>query len=433
MDTSIRSRLRQRTIDTMKKSMQPSLVHVLQAYEKRRNILADEKLQGVCQGYEKISEEMQAERGNRMKQIRAAVIGFGGMGSQYARMIYDGEIEGMCLAGVCCRNKKGQEILTREYPKASLYRDVEDALAHRDEFDAAVIVTPHTSHVEIGLSMVKAGKHILVDKPAGVCAGAVRGLMQAAEENQVSFGMIFNIRMKPVFQKAKDLLEQGALGRITRVAWICNTWFRTPAYHNSAPWRSSWAGEGGGLLINQSQHYLDIWQWLFGMPDEVLATLDYGKFNDFDVDDNADIQFFYRNGIHGTFITSSGENPGVNRLEIWGTKGRLAVEDTSRMILDENVMATDEFARKNQEIYGVLKHRSREILVDVDERGYQKLLANFSDHLLTGTPLVAEGREGLKAVVITNGAYLSSWQERKVALPVEESVFEAALRERQRG
>lgn len=366
-----------------------------------------------------------------MEQVRAAIIGFGGMGRQYAQMIYGGEIEGMCLAGVCCRNKQGQEILGKEYPGVSVYQDVEDALAHGEEFDAAVIVTPHTSHVEIGLKMVRAGKHILVDKPAGVCAGDVRTLVQAAKAGQVSFGMIFNIRMTPAFQKAKELLDQGVLGKISRVAWICNTWYRTPAYHGSAPWRSSWEGEGGGLLINQSQHYLDIWQWLFGMPDAVLATLDYGKFNDFDVDDNADIQFFYKNGIHGTFITSSGENPGVNRLEVWGTKGRLAVEDTSRVILDENVMPTDEFARVNQEIYGTLGHHSREIPAEPNERGYQKLLSNFAKHLLTGAPLVADGYEGLKAVIMTNGAYLSSWQGKRLGLPVNEEEFKAILREKQ--
>ncbi len=366
-----------------------------------------------------------------MERVRAAVIGFGGMGSQYARMIYDGEIPGMYLAGVCCRNRPGQEILKREYPGVSLYQNVEDALEHKDDFDAAVIVTPHTSHVEIGLSMVRAGKHILMDKPAGVCAGAVEELVQEAEANRVSFGMIFNIRTTPAFCKAKELLDQGALGRLSRVVWICNTWYRTPAYHGSAPWRSSWAGEGGGLLINQSQHYLDIWQWLFGVPDAVMATLDYGKYNDFDVDDNADIQFFYRNGIHGTFITSSGENPGVNRLEIWGTKGRMTVEDTGRVILDENVMTTDEFARTNREIYGVLEHRIKEIPVEANRKGYQEVLTNFAEHLLTGAPLIADGREGWKVVAMTNGAYLSSWQEKKVTLPVEEAVFEACFKERQ--
>lgn len=366
-----------------------------------------------------------------MEQVRAAVIGFGGMGRQYAEMIRDGRIGGMVLAGVCCRNRQGQELLGREYPGVSVYRDVDEMVSRQAEYDAAVIVTPHTSHVEIGLKMVEAGKHILVDKPAGVCAGEVRRLVDEAKKAGVSFGMIFNTRMNPVFQKAKELVDEGVLGKVGRAVWICNTWFRTPAYHHSAPWRSSWKNECGGLLINQSQHYLDIWQWILGMPDQVFATMDYGKYNAIEVDDNVDIQFFYEKGIHGTFVSSTGENPGVNRLEIWGTKGRLTVEDTSRVILDENEMPTDEFARVNQEVYGVLKHHAREIPVEEGSNGYQMVLENFSKHLREGTPLLADGWEGLKAIMMTNGAYLSSWQERKVSLPADEEMFLAELKKRQ--
>lgn len=365
-----------------------------------------------------------------MEQVRAAVIGFGGMGSKYAKMLYNGEIEGMSLAGVCCRNAQGQATLAKEYGGVQIYQDVEDALAHGEEFDAAIIVTPHTSHVGIGKKMVAAGKHILMDKPAGVWTREVRELIESAQAQGVSFGMIFNMRMAPVFQKAKELLAQDVLGRISRVVWLCNTWYRTPAYHYSAPWRSSWMGECGGLLINQSQHYLDLLQWLVGMPDGLLATLEYGKYNHFNVDDSADIQFFYNSGLHGTFISSTGENPGVNRLELWGPKGRMTIEDNCRLYLDENVMSTEDFAVENKEIYGVLEHHIREIHVEKAEKAYQKVLENFGEHLRTGAPLMADGREGLKSVTITNGAYLSSWLDKRLSLPVDEELFLEKLLEK---
>jgi predicted dehydrogenase len=231
-----------------------------------------------------------------MDQVRAAVIGYGGMGSKYVKMISQGEIDGMVLAGVCCRNEKGQAELRKKYPDAAVYKSVQDAMAHGDEFDAVVIVTPHTSHVEIGKMAARAGKHILSDKPAGVSTKEVKELLEETKKAGVSYGIIFNIRANPVFKKAKELIGAGALGELQRVVWICNTWYRTPAYHKSAPWRSTWKNECGGLLINQSQHYLDIWQWLFGMPDEVLAVLDYGKYNDFLVDDSVDIQFGTKTG-----------------------------------------------------------------------------------------------------------------------------------------
>ncbi len=362
-----------------------------------------------------------------MQQVRVALIGFGGMGSQYAAMIRDGQIDGMVLAGVCCRNAKGQDTLRREYPGVAIYRDVEDTAAHAGDFDAALIVTPHTSHVEIAARMVEAGKHILLDKPAGVYARQVRELVAAARAAGVSFGMIFNNRANPAFAKARELLRAGAVGTPVRAVWVCNTWFRTPAYHKSAPWRSSWAGECGGLLINQSQHYLDLWQWLLGAPDAVYADLSFGRYAPITVDDGVDMQLYYDNGLHGTFISSTGEAPGVNRLEIWGDKGRLCVEDTARLILDENEMSTAEFAAVNQEPYAELPHRCREIPVAPNPEMYQTVLRQFCDHLRFGSPMIADGEDGLRSVELTNAAYVSAWQGRKVRLPVDDGVYEELL------
>lgn len=366
-----------------------------------------------------------------MKELRIAVIGYGGMGKKYVQMLYNREIKHAVITGVCCRNQAGQEELRCLYPDLSVYKDVDDTFRHGDEFDAVVIVTPHISHVEIGKKAAQAGKHILSDKPAGVSAKEVKELLAEVKKAGVSYGIIFNVRANPVFRKAKELLEQGILGELERVVWICNTWYRTPAYHHSAPWRSSWNGECGGLLINQCQHYLDIWQWLFGMPDALFAQLDYGRYNDFSVEDNADLQFYYKKGIHGTFISSSGENPGVNRMEIWGTKGRLCIEDTSRIFLDENEMDTRQFAMENKEIYASLPHHIREIAVDEETRtGYQILFQNFTDHVLGGTPLMASGEDGLHAIELTNASYLSSWKEKKMTFPIDDEEYVRLLEEK---
>ena len=362
-----------------------------------------------------------------MEPVRMVLIGFGGMGRQYAAMLRDGEVDGMVLTGVCCRNAPGQQLLRGEYPGVAIYQDVADTLAHAGEFDAALIVTPHTSHVEIARQMVAAGKHILLDKPAGVYARQVRALVEQAREAGVSFGMMFNTRANAAFAKARELLQSGAVGTPVRAVWVCNTWFRTPAYHSSAPWRSSWAGECGGLLINQSQHYLDIWQWLLGAPDAVYADLSFGRYAPITVDDAVDMQLYYDNGLHGTYISSSGENPGVNRLEIWGDRGRLCVEDTARIFLDENEMTTAEFAAHNREVYGKLAHHRREIPVDANPEVYQTVLRRFSDHLRLGTPMLADGQDGLRAVELTNAAYVSAWQQRKVRLPADPAVYEELL------
>ena len=364
-------------------------------------------------------------------KLRVALVGFGGMGQIYAKMIYAGIIPEMQLVGVCCRNEKGQTLLKNEFSGVSIYTDTIDMEAHQDEYEAVLIVTPHTTHVEIGIQMARLGKHLLIDKPIGVSAMEVKELLRVCKEKKVSVGTIFNNRRLPAFQMAKKLLTEETLGTLHRVVWVCNSWYRTPAYHKSAPWRSSWNGECGGLLINQNQHYLDMWQWLFGMPEKIYADMSFGRYNDFDVDDAVDIQFAYGNGLHGTMISATGEAPGVNRLEIWGTKGRIIVEDGSKVYLDLNEVSTEEFAKTNTEIYVGLPHEMKEIELSQPINPYAEVFANFAAHVLHGDALYSDGVEGLKTVELTNAAYVSGWEECKVTVPVEETRYAHHLKTKQ--
>lgn len=365
------------------------------------------------------------------KQIRAALIGFGGMGRIYAKMIYAGMVPGLVLTGICCRNGAGQALLRSDFPGVSIYSDADDMAAHASEFDAAIIVTPHTSHIPIGMQLAKLGKHILMDKPAGISAGEVEELVRYCGAHSLTFAMMFNNRALSAFSAAKELLESGALGTLHRAVWVCNSWYRTPAYHRSAPWRSSWKGECGGLMINQNPHYLDIWNWFFGLPHKLYAAMEFGRYNDFSVDDAVDIQFFYENGFHGTMVSATGEAPGVNRLEIWGSKGKLTVEDGRTLTFDENEISTEEFAQTNREIFTALPHRVREIPLEAVTNPYQTVLTNFASHLLEGTGLIATGWDGLKEVQLANAAYVSGWEERRVALPVDDQRYLDGLYRRQ--
>ena len=363
-----------------------------------------------------------------MKTVRAVIIGYGGMGKKYAQMLAAGEVSGMTLAGICCRNRQGQEEIRNQYPEAGIYEDADAVFAAKDEFDAVVIVTPHDTHVPFGLMAAKAGKHILMDKPLGISAKEGAVLVTESKKSGISLAMIFNTRMKGGFLSAGALIKSGGLGNITRAVWVCNTWYRTPAYHDSAPWRSTWSGEHGGLLINQCQHYLDIWQWLFGMPAEVYASIDYGKYNPITVDDSFDLQFFYKNGFRGTLISSTGDNPGTNRLEIWGTKGRLTITDGEELIFDENVISTDEFASINQDPFGKLSHLRKSLPAE-NHNGeeYRMIFQNFTNHLLNGEALMTPGEDGIRTLMMANGAYLSSWLEKKVSYPYDEDLYEKLL------
>lgn len=365
------------------------------------------------------------------EQVRTALIGFGGMGQVYARLLYAGQVPGMTLTGVCCRREAGQGKLREEYPGVDIYPDADDMAAHSEDFDAVIIVTPHTSHVPLGLKFAALGKHLLLDKPAGVSAAEVRKLTQMCAGMGVSFGVIFNNRQLPAFRAAKQFLDSGALGTPHRAVWVCNSWYRSPAYHRSASWRSSWNGECGGLMLNQNPHYLDMWQWFFGLPDKVYADMQFGRYNDFLVDDAVDIQFSYDSGFHGTFVSATGEAPGVNRLEVWGSKGRLVVEDGSKVFFDENQFSTDEFGKINTEKFASIPHELRELETETLGNPYQRVFANFARHLLHGDPLYADGQDGLRTCMLTNAIYVSGWEERRVCVPVEDARYETGLKQRQ--
>lgn len=364
------------------------------------------------------------------KKIRTALVGFGSMGRNYAMMIHKNMVPQMVLTGVCCRNEAGQQLLRDQFPDVSIYGNTEDMARHASDFDAVIIVTPHTSHVPIAMEMAKLGKHILLDKPAGIYAGQVQELAEFCREKGLSFGMIFNNRMLPAFRKAKEYLESGALGTLHRAVWVCNSWYRSPAYHRSAKWRSSWNGECGGLMTNQNPHYMDMWQWFFGMPDRVYADIGFGRYNDFLVDDAVDIQFSYDNGFHGTFVSATGEAPGVNRLEIWGSKGKLTLEDNQRLTFDENQLSTEAFGAINQEMFGSIPHELREITLEPMVNPYPEVFENFARHLLEGEALSADGWDGLRAVQLINAIYVSGWEERRVAVPVSDSLFREGLERR---
>lgn len=363
--------------------------------------------------------------------VRVALIGFGGMGQTYARMIFGGMVKGMSLIGVCCRNTAGQAVLEADFPGVAVYPDADAMASHCADYDAVLIVTPHTSHIALGLKFASLGKHLLLDKPAGVSAGEVQSLLDKCREMGVAFGMIFNNRQLSAFRTAKKLLEEGRIGELHRAIWVCNSWYRSPAYHRSASWRSSWNGECGGLMTNQNPHYLDMWNWFFGMPDRVYADMEFGRYNNFAVDDAVDIQFSHDNGFHGTFVSATGEAPGVNRLEIWGSRGRLTIENGMKLTFDENEVSVEEFGAANQEKFAEIPHTLREIHLEPVENPYARVFSNFAAHLLRGDALYADGWDGLREVELANTIYVSGWEERKVSVPVAEERYLTGLKQRQ--
>ncbi|SFQ32053.1 Predicted dehydrogenase [Butyrivibrio proteoclasticus] len=357
-----------------------------------------------------------------MKMVRYGIIGIGNMGSAHAKALFNGEVKNSTLTCVCDCDKNRIDWARGQFgDKISYYADYREMLSSSN-LDVCLIATPHYQHTKMAIDAFDRGLHVLTEKPAGVDTKSVELMDKKALESGKSFGIMFNQRTSNIFSALKSFVDLGILGDIKRFNWIISNWYRTQAYYESSGWRASWNGEGGGVLLNQAPHNLDIWQWIMGMPSSLTAFCHEGLFHDVDVEDDATIYAEYSNGATATFITSTGEYPGSNRLEISGTYGKAIAENG---VLKLFLLKKDERKICFNSKESMPCEEVTEIVLNLkDERdGHILIMENFSDHILNGTKLIAPGEEGIKSLGISNAAYLSSWKRSVVDLPVDEDEF----------
>ena len=366
---------------------------------------------------------------------KAVIAGYGNMGSKYAARIYKGQIEGLSLFGILCRNPKMQDKIRREMPQVKIFPHEDSMFEAAEEFDALIITTPHREHVRMAEKAKAAGLHVLCEKPLGItaleCGRVVDGRKRLegadGDGEPLVEAMIFNWRAREIYRQVKEILCRGELGALHDVIWTANFWYRPAFYHKSAAWRSSWNGEGGGLLLNQSQHLMDVWNWLFGQPSRVFARIRYGRYSSISVDDEATLLFSYENGMEGIFFSSTGDSPGTNRLEIHGVMGKLTVEDNRVLTLYKNASSTAQVSKTAEESNPVIPYvkESKEILQEKDE--YLIVLQNFADAIQGKAAPLAGLSDGLRALENVNAAYLSDWTKQWVDIPCDESQYEKCL------
>lgn len=364
-----------------------------------------------------------------MEEIRCAVIGIGTMGKRYASILNSHAVNGLILTAVCGRSEA-----SRTWARDNLSGDVlicadEDELyAHQNAFDAVLVATPHKLHPAMTIRALSAGKHVMCDKPAGVTAADAAAMAECADHADKVYGLMCHQRTYAGHRKLKQLLDDGALGEITRVNLVNSRFFRTKFYHRSGSWRSSWSGEGGGALINQGYHLLDLWQWLFGLPDSLYADIPFGKYNDFRVDDEATLVMDYPGKMTGTFILSTGEGNRVERLEVAGTRGCVILDGKTLTFKRFNA-DTREYAETAQvtDRQGLLETEQRFVFTDEGD-AYETMLHNFAAAVRGEAKLIAPGRDGVNTLMLINAAYLSAWEERKLSLPVDMNRYRTALR-----
>ncbi|MBQ7850906.1 MAG: Gfo/Idh/MocA family oxidoreductase [Clostridia bacterium] len=360
-----------------------------------------------------------------MNQIRTAVIGVGNMGSAHAACIAQGRIGGMVLSALCDVAPARQDYCRRTYPDVPCFASVEELLASGTA-DAAIVAVPHPSHSDVAIMVLRAGLHVLVEKPVDSALSKAQQLCEVADASGRVFAVMLNQRTNPLFRRAREIVQSGQLGELKRSVWIITNWYRTQHYYDSGAWRATWAGEGGGVLLNQAPHNLDLWQWICGMPVSVSAQCDVARYHRIEVEDDATILTRYANGATGVFITSTGEYPGTNRLEIAGDRGKLVLENGVlkwwRLREPER-----EVCYHSEENFARIPYDYEEIRPEEPETAHAGILQNWADAIRHGTPLLSPGRDGLNELTISNAAYLSAWTGAPVTLPMDTAAFDRLL------
>lgn len=365
---------------------------------------------------------------DHQKQVRAALIGYGSIGSAHAQCIARGGIEGMQLCAVCDIDPAKRALIAQRFPGVRVTADHRQLLD--GTVDAVIIAVPHGLHGAIAAECMQAGLHVLTEKPLDVSVTSARKAIEAANQSGRVFAVMLNQRTAPIFQRAREIVRSGELGELKRTVWIITNWYRTQHYYDSGAWRATWKGEGGGVLLNQAPHNLDLWQWICGMPAALTAFCDVARYHRIEVEDDATLLTRYANGATGLFVTSTGEYPGTNRLEIAGDLGKLVLEDG--LLKWWKLRGSERESRWHSP--ESMPHLPCEYFEERFSDGgpqHRGILQNFARAILFQEPLISPGADGLNELMLSNAAYLSQWKGNvSIPLPLDGAEFDALLAER---
>ncbi len=358
-----------------------------------------------------------------MKNVRLGVIGIGTMGRFHLGKL--GEIRNLELTAACDIDVERAKAAAATY-RCAAYDDHRKLLNDK-VCDAVLIVTPHYAHTTIGLDALRAGLHVLVEKPISVHKADCERLIAAYKNRQQVFGAMFNQRTDPRYRKLRQLVQDGTLGKVERITWIITDWFRTDAYYASSAWRATWGGEGGGVLLNQCPHNLDLWQWIFGMPQRVRAFCGIGRKHDIEVEDEVTAYLAYDSGCSGVFVTSTGEAPGTNRLEVAAENGKVVIEGNG-IRFTRNEQSVNTFLKTTPDPWSRPDTWNVEIPTNGAGGQHAEIIQNFIHAIVHKTPLIAPATEGIHSVELGNAMLYSSETGKTVEMPLSGKAYEGMLK-----
>lgn len=364
-----------------------------------------------------------------MEKVRLGIIGVGNIGSMHCDNYLSGREPEILLTAVADR-KESRRAWAREHlsEDVTIFHEGSELIAS-GLCDAVLIAVPHYQHPTLAIEAFGKGLHVLCEKPAGVYTLQVREMNAAAAKSGRAFGMMFNQRTNCIYRKMKEMLVSGEMGDIRRVTWIITDWYRTKAYYDSGAWRATWAGEGGGVLLNQCPHQLDLLQWLCGLPTRVRAFCHEGKWHDIEVEDDVTAYMEFENGATGVFVTTTGELPGTNRLEISCDRGKLIAENR-KLWLYKLPESERKFCAEAKGGFDRMVPDVSEVETDGKNEQHVAVINAFAAHILRGEEMIAEGYEGINGLMLSNAMHLSSWLGKPIDVPFDEEMFLKLLDER---
>jgi predicted dehydrogenase len=363
-----------------------------------------------------------------MKEVRFGLIGHGNMGTHHAGYLND--VDGACLTAVADRDPEKREKAKAKNPDVDIYEDGAELIRKAKNIDAVLIATPHYDHPPLTKAAFKKGLHVLCEKPVAVTAAAADKVNKAYAKMKKKpvYGAMFQQRTRPDMQAVKRMIDDGTIGELKKVVWLINDWFRTQAYYDSGGWRATWSGEGGGVLINQCPHNLDLLTWFCGLPKRVIAIASLGRYHNIEVEDDVTALLEYENGATGVFVTSTGEAPGTNRLEIHGDKGKLVLGD-GQLTLTRLHTPASEFCAKSPNSFATPAQDKHIIEVGGKSTGHRGITENFVGAILRDEPLLASATEGIKGLELGNAMLMSGLLGEPVKIPTPRAKFEQMLKE----
>ena len=364
-----------------------------------------------------------------MEKIKLGILGIGNQGSTYSKKILEGQCPEVELVAICDRNPKRIAWAKENLDAPITYFEKAEAMLDSGLINACIVAVPHYDHPKYAMACMHRGIHVLVEKPAGVYTKQVREMNEEAKKHDVVFAMMFNQRTNHIYRKMRQLVQSGEYGQIRRTNWLITNWYRPQCYYDSGDWRATWSGEGGGVLLNQCPHQLDLWQWICGMPAKITAHMKFGQWHDIEVEDDVTAYVEYENGATGVFITSTGDADGTNRFEIQMDKAKLVAEGNT-LTVRVFEQSEPEFTKTNTAPFGSPKKTNLEFETDGLNLQHVGVINAFAAAILRGEPLVAGGEEGINGLTLSNAMHLSGWLGKTVELPLDEDLFYEELMKR---